>query len=280
MKYIIVSDSSSDILTLNKVNFKSVPLKISTDEKEFTDNSNLNVSEMVTYLKQYKGKSKSSCPNIQEWKDAFEGYSNIICVTITSNLSGSYNAAKLALDEHLSEHPKKKGFVIDTLSAGPEIALIIEKLQQLILKRLPFEEIEKQIMEYKNTTHLLFSLDSLTNLANNGRVNPAVAKIAGLLGIRAVGQASMEGTLELLSKVRGSDKAISEIYKLMNKMGYIGGKVRIHHCQNKNGAKSLGREIKRIFPASPVEIQETRGLCSFYAEIGGLLVGFEGKAKS
>ncbi len=279
MNYIIISDSSSDLMALQNANYTTVPLKISTDEKEFVDNKNLNVAEMVSYLKNYKGKSKSSCPNVQEWKDAFADYDTIFCVTITSNLSGSYNSAKLALDEHLHEHPEKQGLVIDTLSAGAEIALIIEKLYELINNGLTFKQIKNKITEYQNTTHLLFRLDSLTNLANNGRVSSAVAKIAGLLGIRIIGKASLQGTLEMLSKARGKDKPTLEIIKQMKNSGYTGGKVRIHHCLNCQGATELQNEIKKIYPTANIVIQETMGLCSFYAEEGGLLVGYEGSKK-
>lgn len=280
MNAIIISDTSSDILNLTGTPYASVPMKISTDEQEFVDDKNLDVSAMVSYLKKFKGASKSSCPNIQEWQDEFKDYDTIFCVAITSNLSGSYNSAKLALEEHLSNNKNVQGIVIDTLSAGPEVALIVEKLRELITKNLSFAEIKNRIMEYKNKTHLLFSLESLTNLANNGRISHTSAKIAGLLGIRAIGQASSEGTLEMLNKVRGGDKAINELYKQMREKGYLGGKVRIHHCQNKNGAKKLQKEINKIFPSANVSIHETKGLCSFYAEPGGILVGFEGAVKN
>ncbi len=280
MRYKIITDSSSDMLSVTEnCCYSSVPLKIITDNTEYVDDKNLNVNEMISDLQKYKGTSKSSCPNLEDWKEAFEDYECVFCVTITSGLSGSYNAAVLAMNEYLSEHPDRKGAVLDSLSTGPENALIIEKLIELISLDLPFDEIEKQVREYMKQTHLIFCLDSLRNLANNGRVNKAVAKVVGLLGIRILGIASNQGTLEITNKVRGAEKAYAEIHKILLEKGYKGGKIRIHHCQNEAAANIVSASVKRDFPNVSVVIQSTGALCSFYAESGGLLVGFEGSEK-
>ncbi len=280
MTYKIVSDSSSDLLSIPQIPFESVPLKIITDQKEYVDNTYLDVNEMIADLQKYKGVSKSSCPNIENWLTAFGDVENIFCVTITRNLSGSYNSARIAAEEYMSEYEGRRVFVVDTLSVGPESALIIDKLAVLIEKGLKFEEIVDEIVEYQKSTHLLFCLESLRNLANNGRVSGAVAKIAGILGIRIVGKASMEGTLELTDKCRGAAKAHSTVLKSIEAEGYSGGRLIIHHCNNSAAAVQLENEIKDKFPAADIVIRPTRALCSFYAESGGLLIGFEGKNKN
>ena len=81
-----------------------------------------------------------------------------------------------------------------------------------------FEEIRDSVTEYQNHTNLLFSLESLTNLARNGRVNPAVAKIAGVLGIRVFG-AVTEGVLDPIQKIRGEAKTIEAMFAEMKKRG-------------------------------------------------------------
>ena len=92
----IVSDSSSDILELENVDFAYAPMKIITAEREFVDDKNLDVDEMANFFNLYKGRSQTSCPNVTDWIDAFGDADDIICVTITSALSGSYNSACLA----------------------------------------------------------------------------------------------------------------------------------------------------------------------------------------
>ncbi len=279
MIFKIVSDSSSDIFKLADVEYASVPLKIITDEKEYIDTPDLDVDGMTNDLLKYKGSSKSSCPNMEDWKSAFDGADAIFCVTITKNLSGSYNSAKLAVEDYLEENPDKKAFVVDSLTAGPECALMVEKLRELILSGLDFEEIKDQIIDYTKRTHLLFALESMRNLANNGRISHTAAKMAGLLGIRAVGKASLEGTLEMVSKVRGADKTADEIVSQMKAHGYDGKTVRIHHCQNAEIANTIKEKLISEFPSANITISTTGALCSFYAEKGGFLVGYEGAEK-
>ena len=116
-----------------------------------------------------------------------------------------------------------------------------------------YEEICKEITEYQKSTYLVFVLKSLTNLANNGRVSPAVAKIAGVLGIHVVGIASEVGTLEQKAKCRGEKKGILAVWKQMKELGYCGGKVRIHHCFNLEAAKQLKEMITSEFANADVK---------------------------
>ena len=92
----LVSDSSSNVYTFSSANYTTVPMKIVAGDKEFIDTSALNLNEMVSFLKSHKGKSGSSCANAQEWLEAFEGADGVFGVTISKNLSGSYNAAQPA----------------------------------------------------------------------------------------------------------------------------------------------------------------------------------------
>ena len=151
----------------------------------------------------------------------------------------------------------------------------MEKLREMILSGMEFEEIEVRIRSHMQKTHLLFALKSLTNLARNGRVNPAVAAIAGALGICVVGKASDHGTLEQLHKCRGEQKLLHLLLETMEKLGYRGGRVRIDHCMNPELAQKLSKLLLQKYPGADVRIGSCGGLCSFYAEKGGCLIGFE-----
>lgn len=276
MKIKIVADSSADVLALSNVSFASAPLKIVTDNKEYIDNADLDVAAMLSELKSYKGKSHTSCPSTGEFLEAFGDADNIFCITITSNLSGSFNAAQTAAKMYIEQHPERRVHVIDSLSTGPEMYIVIEKLIALAEECDSFDEIVKDISDYNlNHTRLLFALESMHNLANNGRVSHLTAKMAGLLGIRAIGRASDVGTLEMICKSRGAKHAANDLFANMKGDGYKGAKVRIHHAQNLSAAEMLYSLIKSEFPNAEIVIGEARGLCSFYAEAGGLLVGFE-----
>lgn len=275
MEFKIVADSSSDILKLDGAEFESVPLKIITDEKEFTDNKDLDVDKMVEYLSHHKGKSSTSCPNTDEWLNSFDDAKYVFCITITSKLSGCYNAAYVAKQIYEDMHPDRKVFVIDSLSTGPEMQLIAEKLSEYIKEGTDYENICIKIKEYMNKTGLLFMLESMKNLANNGRVSHLAAKAAGLLGIRVIGRASTDGELEQLSKPRGELKSRIALVDYMRGEGFWGGKVIIAHCQNLTLAESIKNMLTDEFGNIDIKIHSCRGLCSFYAENGGIIIGFE-----
>ena len=233
----IVADSSANMISLDAVSFASAPLKVITDGCDFVDDAAASANEMLQYFDTYKGKSKTSCPNTVDWLDAFGDAEDIFCVTITSGLSGSYNSACVAKQVYEADYPDRRVLVIDSLSAGPDLVLIIEKLQSLILEGFSFEEICAKIKAYQETTGLVFVLESLKNFAANGRVSPAIAKIAGVLGIRIVGEASAQGTLAPVSKCRGEIKSLNAILNHMKENGLKAGKVRIAHCMNKAAAQ-------------------------------------------
>ena len=271
----IVADSSANVLALDEIPFAAAPLKVITSDREFIDDGALDVAEMVAWFSSYKGKSKTSCPNPADWLEAFGDAQEVYCVTITSGLSGSHNAACIAKQMYETEHPGRRVCVIDSLSAGPELVLIIRQLENWLQQDMTFDEISSRVPRYLQKTGLVFMLKSLKNFAANGRVSPAVAKIAGVLGIHIVGKASDVGTLEPANKCRGESKSLAAIMNHLKENGLAKGKVRIAHCCNENAADTLKQMILTELPDVDVQIQTCRGLCSYYAEHGGLLVGYE-----
>ena len=271
----IVADSSSDVLSRDAVAFSAAPLKIITSEREFLDDASLDVEEMIDYLEKYKGKSKTSCPNPEEWLTAFTDADEVFCITITSSLSGSYNAAMIAKKQYEEKYPERRVLVIDSLSTGPEMLLIIRKIEELIAEGKTFDEISDEAREYQKRTGLLFVLESMSNLANNGRVSKIAAKLAGVMNIRVLGKASDKGELEPLDKPRGAKMTRMKVVERLSSLGYVGGRLHITHALNPTEAENLKADVLVKFPTAEISIDKCGGLCSFYAEKGGLLIGFE-----
>ena len=263
------------LYTLQGVDFECVPLKIITDDAEYLDNGTMDALGMAQTLRTYKGKTSTSCPNVSDWLAAYEGADEVYAITITGTLSGSYNAAQLAAEEYQQENPGKRVFVLDSLSTGPEQRLLAEHLRDLLAEGKEFDEICEEMLRYHKHTHLLFSLESLANLARNGRVKPAVAAVARMLGIRVIGQASEAGELDVLCKTRGEHGALERIVLELKEHGYTNGRLHISHCGNPAAAERLKHMVKAVFDGAKVDISECGGLCSYYAELGGLLVGYE-----
>ena len=275
MRYLIVSDSSSNVLAMEGADYTTVPMKVIA-EKEYVDAIGLDVGGMVADLKKFKGKSGSSCPNVQEWLDAFGDADGVFCATISKNLSGSYNSACQAVEAWLEEKPGRKAHSFSTLTAGPEHAMLCVKIAELIAQGHDFDTIVEKAEEYSCHTHTIFRLECLNNLARNGRVNPAVAKIVGALGIRVMGDAN-NGQITPIHKVRGDKKAIPVLVEMMKERGFYDGAIlRIAHCFGEVPALMLRDAVLAEFPNTRFILEPTGGLCSFYAEEGGLMIGFEG----
>ena len=271
----VVSDSSSNVFAVEGLHYATVPMKVIA-AKEYIDTPELDLQGMVTDLQNHKGKSGSSCPNVQEWLDAFGTGDDIFALTISKNLSGSYNAAKSAAEEYVEANPGKKAFVFDSLAAGPQQIMIAEKIKELINAGYDYETIKEKTLEYHNHTHILFCLESLTNLARNGRVSPAVAKIAGVLGMRVVGDVK-GGQITPVHKPRGHKKAMQTLVEMLEERGlYDGALIRIAHCFGESQANDLKALVQEKYPNVRFIIEPTTALCSFYAEAGGLMIGFEG----
>lgn len=271
----LIVDSSANTLSDPARNLEVVPLTLTFGEENLLDDENLNISNFLTKMEVNQEAGKTAAPSIQRWLDALDGAEQAIIVTITSGMSGTYSSALQARDIYLESHPLAKIIVVDSRSAGPELELIIEGIEEMLQDpKLRFADLESKIAEYRTKTSLLFLLQSLRNLSLNGRVSPAVAKVAGLLKINLIGTASVDGDLKPLTKARGMKKALKELVKQMEENKYQGGRVIIDECENLTDAEKLKELISEKYPEAKITIRPMRGLCSFYAERGGLMVAF------
>lgn len=279
MTWKIVADSGCDYREItdlaNQTKFESVPLTIQIDNEIFVDNAHLDIDDMMEKMYATSTASKSACPSPDDYLRSFEGAENIFVVTITGSLSGSHNSAQLAKKLFLEENPTANIHVIDSLSAGGEVDLIVKKLNELIKEGLSFEQVVEAITHYQANTKLLFVLAKVDNLVKNGRLSKLIGAVVGLLNIRMVGEASDTGTLELLQKARGAKKALTAAVDEVLKAGYKGGRIIIAHRNNEKFCQQFTEAIKEKFPAADISFLPTSGLCSFYAEEGGLLMGYE-----
>ncbi|HEM6290180.1 TPA: DegV family protein [Streptococcus suis] len=278
-KWKIVVDSGCDYRQLKNLapdtEFISIPLTIQVGDQAFVDDANLDIDYMMEVMEASKSAAGSACPSPQAYQAAFEGAENIIVMTITGGLSGSFNAARVARDMYVEEHPEVNIHLIDSLSAGGEMDLIVDEINRLIATGLEFEELVQAITTYQENSKLLFVLAKVDNLVKNGRVSKLVGTVVGLLNIRMVGEASSEGKLELLQKARGHKKSVTAAFEEMKKAGYNGGRIVMAHRNNAKFFQQFSELVKASFPNAVVDQVATSGLCSFYAEDGGLLMGYE-----
>ncbi len=279
MAWMIVSDSSCEIRGLEHpapgVQFALAPFKIRIGEREYVDLPTLNVPQMLQAMTEYNGASTSACPSPEEWAEWFLQADNVIALTISSNLSGSYNAACSAREMVLEEHPGKKIFILDTLSCAGALGDAAELANTLIGQGLGFEDVCFALKKFAETTHILFALASFDNLAKNGRVSKVVGFIAGRLNMRVLGRRTSDGKIDFFFKTRGETRVLAKILEQMDDDHYDGvHPVLISECNNVNAAKLLEHGIHSKWPEAKVRILPCSGLCSFYAQDQGLIITY------
>ncbi|MBA2795898.1 DegV family protein [Streptococcus porcinus] len=278
-KWKIVVDSGCDLIELETnpetIAFERVPLTLCVGKEVFIDNSELDIDGMMAAMSHSAQATTSSCPSPDAFLQAYHGAENVIAITITGTLSGSHNSARLAKEMLLEENPDVNIHVIDSLSAGGEMDLMVLELERLINQGLIFEEVVEAIETYTNQTGLLFVLAKVDNLVKNGRLNKLVGAVVGLLNIRMVGCASSDGKLELLQKARGQKKAVNALVEELQKADYKGGKIIIAQRNNAKICQQLTEKLQALYPSVSITTYPTSGLCSFYAEEEGILLGFE-----
>lgn len=278
-KWKIVADSGCDYKELANIapdtSFQSVPLFIQIEGVDYVDDANLDIDYMMNAMYASSKAASSACPSPQAFAAAYEGAENVIAITITGGLSGSFNSARLAKEMFKEEHPEVNIHLIDSLSAGGEMDLIVAEINRLITQGLDFDQVVEAITAYQEKSKLLFVLAKVDNLVKNGRLSKFVGTVVGLLNIRMVGEASVEGKLELLQKARGHKKSLTAAFEEIVKAGYTGGRIAIAHRNNDKFCQQFSALVKASYPQADIELIPTSGLCSFYAEENGLLMGYE-----
>ena len=277
MKWRIVSDSSCDIFELDHkpddLCFSTVPFVITVDDKDYVDDEDLDVIELVKAMASSK-KSFTSCPSPAEWIREFGDDGDVFAVTISANLSGSYNSACTAREMILEQDPGRNIEILNSRGTGPSPNMIIYKLRELIGRGLSFEEVKTEIHKYMEDHKLIFALSSYHNLVNNGRMPKIAGIVLGHLGLWGVGIASEEGTIKMKKIAKGGRKTLQVIMADLKERIADKGCVVISHCENDEFADKLKKAVQSAYADMEVRIMKTRGLCSYYAEKGGIIVGF------
>ncbi len=279
MKWNIIADSACDLMpsyiNSSLVSFSTIPFILSIDNHEYIDDESMDTLAMLDHMEHASASTSSACPSPHSWEEEFKKADYSIAITISSNLSGCHNSAALARDNVLSECPEKKIHILDSLSTGPECALCIYSMIKQIEEGHDFDTVIKNAQEFLDQANTAFALCSFDNLVKSGRMNKLVGFVAKTLGMWGVGVASKQGTIAIKGKTRGVTKAIGIITDYMDDCGFSNGDVIISHAHNPEAAQRLKNAINDIWSSAKVSIIPARGLDSYYAERGGLIVGFK-----
>lgn len=274
MKYKIVVDSSSDLcsdyIVDEDVGFEVVPLSINVGDVTFEDNKNLNVDDMLQAMHESKTNATSACPSCGYFSSSYQEAEYVICITMTSKLSGTYNSAYLG-----SNDSSNKVHVVDSKATGGVMQLLVDKAYELIKQGLNYEDICNTLEEYKEELNLFFVLDKFENLVKAGRMSKIAAFIANALYIKPLCMAK-EGIIEVYDKPRTRKGALNRLVESIGakKVNTKNKKCVIGHCKSLQDAQFLKEEISKKYQFKEIVINEMKGLCSFYALEKGIIVSF------
>ena len=276
----LVSDSSCDLISgeLNSpyARLTVAPMCLHVGGQDYLDTPELDIPALLSKLAHHR--SSSACPSPAAFARAFEGGDCTVCFTISSNLSGTYNAAVMGREMVLEEHPEKKICVIDSKSTAGAMVLLIRKAKALMEAAAgpeDFESICDQLRLYQAALRTCFTLENFDNLIKNGRMRPLVGTLLHSLGIHVIADATPQGTIHVADKARGEAKTYKAITALMRQSkDCTGAEVVISHCENLSGALKLKQQILEDLPVHSVDILPCRGLTSFYAMEKGLILGY------
>lgn len=278
-KWKIVVDSGSSLRQLDTknetINFEIVPLMINIGKDVFIDSPDIDIADFLTKLKETNQSTSSACPSPEVYANRFAGYDNVICFTISSELSGSFNSASLGRDSAIEQNPDANIHIFDSRSAGAEMDLLAQKAAELIDEDLSFDEVVSKLNEYHQNLDTAFLLESVDNLVKNGRVSKLLGQMIGLLGIRLIGNRTPEGTIQLAHKSKGQKRGLKTLINELKSKGYNGGKIGINHVMNIDVVNAFKEEILKEYPSAVFDIRLTSALCSYYAEHNGMIIGFE-----
>lgn len=279
MTWNIVADSSCDLkvsdLQSQQIHFEIVPLKIIIGEDEYVDDGDLSIPRLLEDMTACKSGTSTACPSPEDFKKAFETADCTVCVTISSQLSGTYNSAVLARSMVLEEHPEKQICIIDSRGAAGSLALLVYRAQALIEAGKSFEEVSKALREYQASLRVVFTLSNFGNLIKAGRMSPFIGSVLTGLGIHVIAEATPQGTIHVAGKAKGEAKTMKHIVRMMAEAKDVTDlPVYISHCENLAGAMKLKQAILAELPAASVTLMNCKGLCSYYAMEKGLIVAF------
>lgn len=276
MSYLILCDSCTDFTAEMEQDphFVRIPLTLHVGDDDIIDDETFNQADFLKKVAAYPDASKSSCPSPEKYMNYFDQADDIYIVTLSSQLSGSYNSAELAKNMYLEDHDAKNVHPFDSKSASAGQSLIALEIHKRAQKGMPFDQIVSEVSEYVDTMGTKFVLETLEVLRKNGRLSNITALLVNALNIKLVMSSDGNGQIEKTSQARGMKKAIQKMADAIvaDAVDPQNRTLFISHCNNAERANLVKEAILAKQQFKDVLIAETGGVSSLYAADGGIVV--------
>lgn len=277
MSYRIVVDSCGEFTEemAKDSHFVHAALNLEIDGNHFVDDETFDRLRFLDLVEKSPNCPKSSCPSPEVYRSAFDcGADHLYAVTLSAELSGSYNSAVLGQNLYLEDHPDAKIHVFNSCSASVGETLLAKKIQECEEAGMEFEEVIKAVEAYQAERQTFFVLESLDHLRKNGRLNAVKAFVASALNIKPVMEGNKQGIIEQAGQARGMQKALRMMVELLvERMNKPEEKtVAIVHCNNEARAQFVKEEIEKRTKVKEIIILPSSGVSTLYAAQGGIIL--------
>ena len=270
MKYKIIVDSCGELTPEMKQDerFASAALTLEVGADTIVDDDSFDQADFLRKVAAYPECPKSACPSPEVYQRGFEADAeHLYAVTLSAELSGSYNSAELGKSLTLEEHPDKKIHVFNSKSASIGETLIALKIQECEEAGMEFEQVVETVDAYIESQHTYFVLENLETLRKNGRLSRVKALVASALKVKPVMGATPEGTICQLDQARGINKALVKMvdYVKEGENNSSDKVLAISHCNCPERARMVKEALLERMQVKDVIILDTAGVSSMYA---------------
>jgi len=272
----IVTDSSADIpkFLLDKYEIHIVPLTIHLNRKEYAEGVDITPQEFFKEMFSSVELPKTSQPTPARFAQLFSELSvqgEILCLTVSSKLSGSFGSANLG--KELSRKPEV--VVFDTEAGSIGHGLQVLQAAEMVRAGFSMDKILSQLDQYRKEMKFLILLDTLENIVKGGRLSRFQGSLAKLLDIKAILH-NVEGSAEILEKVRGHQKSLQRVIELVGERcnDFSNRVIGITHVDNLSDAQFLALELDKLYHPKEIIINEMGSTIATYAGKSGLIVAF------
>ncbi len=277
MSYRIVVDSCGELSQEMKESghYVTASLSIDVDDYHIVDDETFDQKTFLEKVAASPSGPKSSCPSPETYREAYNcEEEHVYAVTLSAELSGSYNSAVLGKNLYHEEYGEKDIYVFNSRSASVGETLIALKIAECEEQGMEFQQVVKTVEDYIEGQNTFFLLETLETLRKNGRLTGLKAVVATALNIKPVMGSTAEGTICQLGQARGMKKALAKLAdEVMKKSVRAEEKIlAISHCNCPARAQELKRMLLEQINPKDIIVLDTAGISSMYASDGGVIV--------
>ncbi len=280
--YVLITDSTADLPfdLANELEIEIVKMGFSIDGKNYLD-GDISAKEFYGKLRE-KVAATTSQINPEKFMEVFSGYleqgKDILCVSLSSGISGTYNSAKIAAEELSGKYPDRKIKVIDSMCASLGEGLLVYYMANKKKNGVSLDELVAWAEENKLKVCHWFTVDDLYHLKRGGRISSTAAVFGSMLGIKPVMHVSDEGKLAPVDKARGRQKSIDS---LISKIGEIGIDLEnqvifISQADCEDEVNKMVQSIKNQFKVKDVIVGNIGSVIGSHAGAGTIALFFMG----